>query len=137
MATVSGRIVKVEYNGNTVAGLGTWTLGGFTREVIEEDSWDIDIKKRSFSVGDGGTITFSGLHDPVDATGQIKIDECCLNSSLTGVTLHFYVNLTNYWRPDTGADILITKCQSITMEKSAMGIVDFEGVCTTGAMIYL
>ena len=32
MATKSGRIAKVEYNGNTVAGQGTWTLGGFTRE---------------------------------------------------------------------------------------------------------
>ena len=137
MATKSGRIAKVQYNGNTVAGQGTWTLGGFTREVIEEDSWDLDIKKRYFSVGDGGTIAFSGLYDALDATGQNLINSCCLNSSLTGVTLRFYVDNTSYWRPDTGADILITKCQSITMEKSSMGTVDFEGVMTTGAMIFL
>ena len=137
MATKSGRIAKVEYNGNTVAGQGTWTLGGFTREVIEEDSWDIDIKKKYFSVGDGGTISFSGLHDPADPNGQQMLDSCCLNSSLTGVTLRFYVDNTSYWRPDTGSDILITKCQSITMEKSSMGTVDFEGVLTGGAMIFL
>jgi len=137
MATVSGRIAKVEYNGNTVAGLGTWTLGGFTREVIEEDSWDLDIKKKHFSVGDAGTITFSGLYDALDATGQDLINSCCQNSSLTGVTLRFYVDRTSYWRPDTGADILITKCKSITMEKSSMGTVDFEAVVTIGHMIFL
>ena len=137
MTTRSGRIVKVEYNGNTVAGQGTWTLGGFTREVIEEDSWDLDVKKKYFGVGDGGTITFSGLSDPDDTNGQLLIDSCCLNSSLTGVTLKFYTDNTSYWRPDTGADILITKCQSITMEKSGMGTVDFEGTLTTGGMIWL
>ena len=137
MTTRSGRIAKVEYNGNTVAGQGTWTLSGFTREVIEEDSWDLDIKKKYFSVGDAGGISFSGLHDPDDATGQVMLDSCCINSSLTGVTLRFYVDAASYWKPKAGSDILITKCQSITMEKSAMGTVDFEGVITGGEMEFI
>ena len=138
MATKSGRLAFVEVGGNTVLGMGTWTLSGFTRETIEEDSWDLDIKKKYFSVGDGGTITCSGLHDPADATGQLILDAACLNSSLfTGGDLRFYVDALSYWRVDTGFTILITKCQSITMEKSAMGTVDFEGVVNGGAMIYL
>ena len=137
MTTRSGRIASVYLGTYKVAGQGTWTLGGFTREVIEEDSWDLDVKKKHFGVGDAGTLTFSGLADPDDTTGQNLINSCCINSSLTGVTLRFYTDATSYWRPDTGADILITKCQSITMEKSAMGTVDFEGVLITGGMIWL
>ena len=143
MATKSGRIAKVEYNGNTVAGQGTWTLSGFTREVIEEDSWDLDIKKKHFSVGDAGTITFSGLYDALDATGQDLLNSACLNSSAfsgglsNASTLNFYVDNTSYWTVDTGGKILITKCESITLEKSSMGVVDFEAVVENGAMMFI
>ena len=138
MATMSGRLAKVDVGGNTVLGQGTWALSGFTREIIEEDSWDIDIKKKYFSVGDAGTITCSGLHDPADATGQLILDAACLTSSLfSGGDLKFYVNAAKYWTVDTGGKILITKCQSITAEKSGMVTVDFEGVVSDGAMIYL
>jgi len=144
MATKSGRIARVKLGAATVAGQGTWTLGGFTREVIEEDSWDLDIKKKYFSVGDAGTITFSGLYDALDATGQNLLNSVCLNSSAIGggistaviATLKFYVDNTSYWTVDTGGTILITKCQSITMEKSAMGTVDFEGVVSGGRVIF-
>lgn len=138
MATKSGRIADVKVGGNTVLGQGTWTLGGFTREIIEEDSWDIDIKKKYFSVGDAGTISFSGLHDPADATGQQLLDSACINSSaFTGGDLQFFVDNTSYWRVDTGYTILITKCLSITMEKSAMGTTDFEAVINGANMIFI
>ena len=138
MTTRSGRIASVWYNGNKVAGQGTWTLGGFTREVIEEDSWDLDIKKKYFSVGDAGAITFSGLHDPDDANGQVMLDSACLNSSLlVSDALRLYVDSTSYWTNTTGHSILLTKCQSITMEKSSMGTVDFEGVVSVGAMVFV
>ena len=138
MTTKSGRLAYVEVHGNTVAGQGTWTLGGFTREVIEEDSWDLDIKNKYFSVGDAGTISFSGLHDPADATGQVILDTACLNSSLLGSDqLKFFVNALSYWTVPAAGFILITKCQSITMEKSAMGIVDFEAVISGAEMVYV
>jgi len=143
MATVSGRIANVKLGANIVAGLGTWTLGGFTREVIEEDSWDLDIKKKYFSVGDAGTITFSGLYDALDATGQNLLNSACQNSSAfsgglsNASTLNFFVDNTSYWTVDTGGNILITKCKSITMEKSSMGTVDFEGVVSGGHMVFI
>ncbi len=137
MATVSGRIASVRITATKVAGMGTWTMGGFTREVIEEDSWNLDIKKKHFSVGDSGTLSFSGLHDPADAS-QLILDAACLNSSrLTSGNIRFYVDNTKYWTIGGGGSIMITKVQSITLEKSAMGIVDFEGVAELGAMIYL
>lgn len=134
--TKSGRAAFVELDGNKVAGQGTWTMGGFTREVIEEDSWDLDIKKKYFSVGDAGTISFSGLHDPDDANGQVLLTKAC-NSSSTwdeGDGFRLYVDAASYWGLHAAATILITKVQSITLEKSAMGTVDFEGVIEGGEM---
>jgi len=120
-----------------IAGMGTWTLGGFTREVIEEDSWDLDIKKKYFSVGDAGTLTFSGLHDPADA-GQLLLNSACLNSSvLASGDIRFYIDNTSYWTIAAGGTVLITKVESITLEKSAMGTVDFEAVVEDGAMVLI
>ena len=136
MATKSGRIADVKVGLATVAGQGTWTLGGFTREVIEEDSWDLDIKKKFFSVGDAGTITFSGLYDAADPNGQRLLDSACKNSSLLiSNILKLFIDAVSYWTNTTGHSILLTKCQSITLEKSSMGTVDFEGVVSVGAMV--
>lgn len=143
MTTKSGRLASVKIAAVKVAGMGTWTLGGFTRETIEEDSWDIDIKNKYFSVGDAGTITFSGLYDALAVasdTHQNALNSMCINSSTyTGGspgTLRFYVDSKSYWAVSTGGNILITKCQSITMEKSAMGTIDFEAVVSGGVMVY-
>jgi len=137
MATKSGRLASVRIGAVKVAGMGTWTLGGYTREVIEEDSWDVDIKKKYFSVGDAGTLTFSGLHDPADAS-QITLNSACNNSStFVSGDIRFYVDAAKYWTIAVGGTIMITKVQSITLEKSAMGTVDFEGVIEDGVMVYL
>ena len=136
MTTKSGRIASVRINATKVTGQGTWTLSGFTREVIEEDSWDLDIKKKYFSVGDAGMITFSGLHDPEDG-GQIALDAACLAStSFDPGQLRFYVNAANYWSVKAGGQMKVTKCESITLEKSAMGTVDFEVVVSGAEMEY-
>ena len=138
MATKSGRIASVRLGTYKVAGLGTWNYGGFSREVIEEDSWDLDIKKKHFGVGDAGELTFSGLYDIADTTGQDLLNSACLNSSaFTHNDLRFYVDNTSYWTVDTGCDIKTSKCHSITMEKSAMGTVDFTAVPSGGHMILM
>ena len=136
MTTRSGRIASVYLGTYKVAGQGTWTLGGFTREVIEEDSWDLDVKKKHFGVGDAGTLTFSGLADPDNTSGQNLLNAACLNSSLLiSNELKLYIDSTSYWTNTTGHSVLITKCQSITMEKSGMGTIDFEGTASVGAIV--
>ena len=138
MATKSGRIASVRLGTYKVAGLGTWNYGGFSREVIEEDSWNLDIKKKHFGVGDAGELTFSGLYDSADTTGQDLLNSACLNSSaFTGGNLRFYIDNTSYWTVNTGSTMLVTKCQSITMEKSAMGTTDFTAVPSGGKMVLI
>ena len=137
MATKSGRIASVRLGTTKIAGQGTWTLSGFTREVIEEDSWDLDVKKKHFGVGDAGEVSFSGLYDALDATGQNSLNSACINSSaLTAHGLRFYVDSTSYWTATTGGYFLVTKCQSITMEKSGMGTCDFTAVINGGGLIF-
>ena len=138
MATKSGRIASARISTTKIAGQGTWSWSGFTREVIEEDSWDLDIKKKHFGIGDGGEITVSGLYDALDATGQDLLNSACLNSSLfTGGDLRLYIDNTSYWTVDTGYNILITKAPAITMEKSGMGTVEFSGVVSGGTMVLI
>ena len=138
MATKSGRIASVRVGTYKVAGQGTWSYGGFTREIIEEDSWDLDIKKKHFGVGDAGELTFNGLYSADDTTGQELLNSAALNSSaFTHNDLRFYIDNTSYWTVDTGCDIKTSKCHSITMEKSAMGTVDFTAVPSGGHMILM
>ena len=138
MATKSGRIASVRLGTYKVAGLGTWSYGGFSREVIEEDSWDLDIKKKHFGVGDAGELTYSGLYDASDPTGQDLLNSACLNSSaFTGGDLKYYIDNTSYWTVDTGYEMLATKCHAITMEKSAMGTVDFTAIPSGGHMVLI
>jgi hypothetical protein len=137
MATKSGRIASVRLGTVKIAGQGTWTLSGFSREVIEEDSWDLDVKNKHFGIGDAGEVSFSGLYDALDATGQDSLNSACMNSSLlTGFALRFYVDSTSFWTATTGGSILITKVMSITMEKSGMGTCDFTGVINGGGMVF-
>jgi len=146
MSTKSGRIAGVKLGATAIAGQGTWSFGGFTREIIEEDSWDIDIKKKYFGVGDAGTLSFSGLYDAqatTFTTGQNAINSACINSSafeggnVSTATLNFFIDNTSYWTATTGGEILITKCQAITMDKSGMGTIDFEAVISGGVMILI
>ena len=138
MATKSGRIASVKIGTYKVAGLGTWSWSGITREVVEEDSWDLDIKKKHFGVGDAGELTFGGLYDAIDATGQDLLNSACLNSSaFTGGDLKFYIDSTSYWTVNTGYTILVNKAPAVTMEKSAMGTVEFGAVVSGGTMILI
>ena len=138
MATKSGRIASARISTTKITGAGTWSWSGFTREIIEEDSWDLDIKKKHFGVGDGGEITISGLYDALDATGQDLLNAACIGSSLfTGGDLRLYVDSTSYWTVDTGHNILITKAPAITMEKSGMGTVEFSAVVSGGTMVLI
>jgi len=136
--TKTGRIASVRVGTYKVAGQGTWSYSGFSREIIEEDSWDLDIKKKHFGVGDAGELTFSGLYASADTTGQDLLDSACLNSSaFTHDSLRFYIDSVSYWTVDTGFDMKTSKCQAITFEKSAMGIVDFTAVPSGGHMVLM
>jgi len=134
MSTIGGRLAKVVYNGNTIAGLGTWSLSGFVPDIQEATAFGDTVKKWvRAGIDDAGEVTFSGNYDPDDTAGQVAIN--ALSTVSTGITLlYFYENTTKFWRVAAGGEILLTKFNAITMSKNALGTIEFTGKISGKAM---
>jgi len=133
-----GKIASVKLGTYSVSGMGTWTLSGYTREVLDDTEFGDDIKTFVFGIGTAGTLSFAGLYDPTDSTGQTLLNSACINAStFTGGDLKFYIDNTSYYTNDTGSNILLTKCDAITMEKSGLGQCSFEATISGGAMVLI
>ena len=141
-ATVKvGRDCKVTLGTYTVLGLGTWSMDGITADQMESTEFGVKWKTYKFGMNDGGTISFSGLCDPADVTGQNVLRACNLNKSdITNMRL--YIDNTSYYEPcqttsyfgpgalSTGYDT-IKSCVNVTSynikaDKSSLVSVDFS-----------
>jgi hypothetical protein len=60
---------------HTIAEMGTWSVGGQNRDMIEYTAFGDTVKKWKPGMLDPGTITFSGFWDGTDSTGQRKLLE--------------------------------------------------------------
>jgi hypothetical protein len=132
--SIGGRLAKVVYNGNTIAGLGTWSLSGFVPDVQEDTAFGDTVKKWvRAGIDDAGEVSFAGNYDPTDTGGQVAIN--ALSTVSDGVTLlYFYENATNFWRVAAGGEIVITKFNAISMAKNALGTIEFTGKISGKAM---
>lgn len=138
MAVLVGKTAAVKVGTNTVAEMGTYSLSGFTREVLESSAFGDDIKEYTPGLGDGGEITFSGNYDITDANGQVMLESACKNASIfTGGDLKFYINNTTYFSVKTGGNMLITKVKAITFEKAGIGTVEFTAKVSGGPMVII
>jgi hypothetical protein len=136
MASKSGRAASVKIGNTLIAGLGTWTMSGISRDTIEDTAFGDEVKKYQFGMLDGGTISFNGNYDPSDPTGQNLLDDACKNASMfANDDLKLYIDNTSYFRVDTGGNILITKSRAITMDKNGLGTISFEAKVSGKAMI--
>ena len=98
MATKIGKDCKVTLGSNTIVGIGTWSMDGITTEQLDDSAFGDNWKKYKFGMKDGGNVTFSGLYDPADVTGQDVIKAANLdNTEIT--TLRLYVDNTSYYEP--------------------------------------
>lgn len=127
MASVSGRLAKVMYGSVVVAGMGNWSMTGFTPEVQEDTAFGDTVKKWAYAgIGDAGTISFSGNYDPADTNGQVALN--ALANADAGLTnLYFYESTSVFWRVATGGTIILEKFNNITMAKNALGTISFSG----------
>jgi len=134
MASVGGRLAKVVYNGNTIAGLGTWSMSGFVPDIVEDTAFGDTVKKwKRAGIDDAGEVSFSGNYDPDDTAGQIALN--ALSTVDGGVTkLYFYENTTKFWRVVAGGSIVLTKFNAVTMTKNGLGTVEFTGKISGKAM---
>lgn len=134
MAAIGGRLAKVMYGSNVIAGLGTWEMTGFKADLQEATAFGDTVKTFiRAGIDDAGMVRFSGNYDPDDTNGQVAIN--ALKTVTTGLTnLYFYETTSVFWRVASGGTILLSTFNAITMQKNAIGSINFEGQVSAAAM---
>lgn len=127
MASIGGRLAKVMYGSTVIAGMGTWSMSGFVPDVQEDTAFGDTVKKwKQAGIGDAGEVSFAGNYDPADSNGQVALNALAnTDSELTN--LYFYESTSVFWRVAAGGAIVLTKFNAITMDKAALGKIDFAG----------
>jgi len=143
MSTKIGRECMVSLGARAtgeVVGMGTWALNGITSDELETTEFGDSWKSYKFGLKDGGTVTFSGLCDPADTTGQDVLKAANLdNTDITNLRL--YVDNTSwyepcqttyYWSPsDTTGNATVLSHVNVTSynissDKSGLIVTDFS-----------
>jgi hypothetical protein len=134
MASIGGKFAKIMYGSNIVAGMGTFSITGFTPDIVEDTAFGDTVKKFvNAGIGDAGKVTFSGNFDPADANGQDVLNTLCATG--TGVNcLYFYISTSCFYRVAAGGSIFITKAGDVTINKAGLGTCSFEGQVSGKAM---
>jgi len=122
----SGRYCAVKIGTATVLGMGSWSLGGVTADQLDASEFGMEWKRFEFGLMDGGQISFNGLFDPADVTGQEAIREANIeNTDMT--TLRLYVDNTSYYEPcQTTGYLSPTTTSGASTELSHVNIVSFD-----------
>ena len=98
MAYKSGKDCAVKLGTSTVVGMGDWSITGITADQMDSSAMGDNWKTFEFGMKDGGTISFSGIADPADTTGQETLQLANLaNTDFT--TLRLYIDDTSYYVP--------------------------------------
>lgn len=135
MASKSGFAASVRMSTTTIAGMGTWSMDGLSRETVEDTAFGDTVKKYVFGFMDGGSLSFDGSYDPDNATGQAILNSACVNASVLGPgSIRLYIDNTSYWTIASGGQLLVTKANAITMEKSGLGKISFTAKVSGAAM---
>lgn len=110
MSFGTGKACKVSLGTTKVNGIGTWVLSGVNTDLLDSSQFGDDWKQWMMGQKDGGQITFDGLFDAADSTGQTVIRNANMNN--TSITdIRFYVDANSYWIPATtnpASNVLIT-----------------------------
>ncbi len=128
MSRRAGRDASVKIGSNLVAGMGNWTMDGYTVDLIDCTAFGDEDKVFDLGFGDAGTLTFSGNYDPDDATGQMLL-ETYGRSKGHITSLYLYIDNTSAYKADLTQDssayAIITKYRNVTMDATGVGKVSF------------
>lgn len=126
MSSIGGRLAKVMYGSNVIAGLGEWSMSGYVPDVQEDTAFGDTVKKwKRAGIDDAGEITFSGNYDPDDTNGQVALK--ALESVDGGLTnLYFYESTSVFWRIQTGGEIILSKIEGPKFAKNSLATISFS-----------
>lgn len=132
MAFKTGSSAKVALGSNTVVGMGNWKLSGIVVDLLETTSFGDTAKQFVTGLLDYGEVSFGGLYDPADTTGQKVLESANINNSKIA-NIRLYVDNTSYWTPNVttvSAAGVLMQSFSIGFDKSGLGTIEFTGKCT-------
>jgi hypothetical protein len=128
MAIKEGKNCKVSLGANKVLGIGTWNMGGVATDQLDASQFGDQWKQFLLGQKDGGTITFAGLYDSADTTGQDALRDA--NANDTQITdIRFYVDATSYWIPSTTNPLSFVKVTSFEISAAQNGLVQVSFSC--------
>ena len=132
LVPLAGNKAKVTLATTTVLGIGNWKLNGITVDLLETTSFGDTAKGFITGLLDYGSVTFGGIYDVADSTGQTLLASACDNNSKISV-LRLYVNNTSYWCPDTttlATAGVYVQSYSIGFDKAGLGTIEFTAKAT-------
>jgi hypothetical protein len=127
-----GNNAKVTLAATTVVGMGNWKLSGVQVDLLESTAFGDTAKQYMAGLLDYGSVSFGGLYDPADTTGQKVLQSACENNSKIA-NIRLYVDNTSYWTPNVtavSAAGMLVQSYNIGFDKSSLGTIDFSGKCT-------
>jgi len=128
----AGNNAKVTLTAATVVGMGNWKLSGIEVDLLETTSFGDTAKQFITGLLDYGSVTFGGLYDPGDTTGQQVLVSANINNSKIA-KIRLYVDNTSYWTPNVtvvSAAGMLMQSISIGQDKSGLATIEFSGKCT-------
>lgn len=100
MAFKSGANCAVKLGTTTVVGVGNFTMSGVVIDQYETSAFGDTRKTFISGMQDGGQISFSGVYDPADTTGQTALRNYADNGTQL-TSLRLYIDGNSYWIPTT------------------------------------
>ena len=132
LTALAGNKASVRLGSEIVVGMGNWKLNGLQVDMLETTSFGDTAKQYITGLLDYGDVSFGGLYDPTDTTGQQILVSAMLNNSKIA-NLRLYINNTSYWTPNvtavSAAGFYVQSCP-IGIDKSGLGTIEFTGKCS-------
>jgi hypothetical protein len=140
MSFRDGSNFKIALGTSKIVGMGKVTVNGITADRYDSSEFGNNWKTFEFGMKDGGVLSFDGIWDPDDETGQQTLQLANLNNSDV-YNLRVYIDNTSYYTPNattgyfspfvtTGADTIKgwvnVESWSFSGDKADLGRVQFS-----------
>jgi len=126
MATEAGYLGKVTIATDKVAELGTWNIAGQAIELVEDSQFGDTFKSWKASVGDGGTVTFSGHYDPDDANGQTALQTLYNTKAETNeLRLYFGDGFADFFYCKGDVTCYVSAVSDLGVDQNGLGTIEF------------
>jgi hypothetical protein len=121
------QFTKITIDKTIVAMMGSYSVSGLTRDVIDITTFGETIKRFGKGLLDCGEISFNGLYDPADTLGQRILEDACESKRiLTSGDLRVFINNDYYLTVASPGTMFLTQAKSLGMNSNGMAVTAFS-----------